>query len=114
MSAEPLTFESAFGQAPGSCILRLQGPLTIHNLFEFQNTLRTNPPESLILDLSGVPYMDSAGMGCIINYYVSSQRHGRKLVVAGVNGRVLELFKMTKVDGLLAMTPTVAEAERAL
>ncbi|MFY9745158.1 MAG: STAS domain-containing protein [Acidobacteriaceae bacterium] len=114
MSAEPLTLESAAGQAPGCRILRLTGPLTLSGLFEFQNTLRTDPPPALILDLTGVPYMDSAGMGAIINYFVSSQRHGRKLVVAGVNGRVLELFRMTKVEGLLTMKATVAEAELAV
>jgi anti-sigma B factor antagonist len=114
MSAEPLTLESVAGQAPGSRILRLTGPLTLGTLFDFQNTLRTDPPQALILDLTGVPYMDSAGMGAIINYFVSSQRHGRKLVVAGVNGRVLELFRMTKVEGLLTMKQTVAEAEQAL
>jgi anti-sigma B factor antagonist len=58
--------------------------------------------------------MDSAGMGAIINNFVSCQRAGRKMIVAGVNGRVLELFKMTKVDGLLIMKNTVAEAEQAL
>jgi anti-sigma B factor antagonist len=114
MSAEPLTLESVVGQAPGCRILRLTGPLTLNNLFEFQNTLRSDPPQALILDLTAVPYMDSAGMGAIINYFVSSQRHGRKLVVAGVNGRVLELFRMTKVEGLLTMKPTVTEAERAI
>jgi anti-sigma B factor antagonist len=114
MSAEPLTLESVAGQAPGCRILRLTGPLTLSSLFDFQNTLRADPPPALILDLTGVPYMDSAGMGAIINYFVSSQRHGRKLVVAGVNGRVLELFRMTKVEGLLTMKETVAEAEQAV
>ena len=111
MSAEPLTLESVPGQIAGSRILRLNGPLTINGLFDFQTTIRTDPPTTLILDLAGVPYMDSAGMGAIINYFVSCQRHGRKLIVAGVNGRVFELFKMTKVDCLLTIFPTVAEAE---
>ncbi|MGD0367111.1 MAG: STAS domain-containing protein [Acidobacteriaceae bacterium] len=114
MSAEPLTLESVAGQAPGCRILRLTGPLTLSGLFEFQNTLRSDPPPALILDLTAVPYMDSAGMGAIINYFVSSQRAGRKLVVAGVNGRVMELFRMTKVEGLLTMKATVAEAELAV
>jgi anti-sigma B factor antagonist len=113
-AAEPLTLESVAGQTPGSRILRLNGPLVLNNLFEFQSVLRNDPPQALVLDLTGVPYMDSAGMGAIINYFVSSQRHGRKLVVAGVNGRVLELFRMTKVEGLLTMKDTVAEAEQAL
>jgi len=114
MSAESLTLESVAGQAAGSRILRLTGPLVLNNLFEFQSTLRHDPPQILILDLTAVPYMDSAGMGAIINYFVSSQRHGRKLVVAGVNGRVLELFRMTRVEGLLTMKETVAEAEQAV
>jgi anti-sigma B factor antagonist len=114
MSAEPLTLDSAPGHAPGSRILRLTGPLTINGLFDFQSTLRADPPDVLILDLTGVPYMDSAGMGAIINYFVSCQRHGKKLLVTGVNGRVMELFKMTKVDGLLTLKPTVAEAEQAI
>ncbi|MGA8111749.1 MAG: STAS domain-containing protein [Acidobacteriaceae bacterium] len=114
MSAEPLTLESVPGQAPGCRILRLTGPLTMNGLFDFQSTLRADPPDALILDLTGVPYMDSAGMGAIINYFVSCQRHGKRLIVAGVNGRVMELFKMTKVDGLLTLKPTVAEAEQSI
>jgi anti-sigma B factor antagonist len=114
MSAETLTLESVPGQAAGCRILRVTGPLTLNGLFDFQSTLRADPPSALILDLTGVPYMDSAGMGAIINYFVSCQRSGRKMVVAGVNGRVLELFKMTKVDALLKMAETVAEAEAGL
>lgn len=114
MSNEALTLEAVPGQAAGCRILRLNGPLTLQGVFAFQNALRADPPASLILDLSGVPYMDSAGMGAIINYYVSCQRNGRKLIVAGVNGRVLELFRMTKVDGLLTIAPTVADAEAAI
>lgn len=114
MSAETLMLESVAGQVPGTAILRLTGPLTLNTLFEFQNMLRADPPQALVLDLTGVPYMDSSGMGAIINYYVSCERHGRKLVVAGVNGRVLELFRMTRVDSLLVLTPTVAEGESRL
>ena len=114
MSAEPLTLESVPGPNPGSRILRLTGPLVLNHLFDFQAAIRSDPPPTLILDLTAVPYMDSAGMGAIINYFVSCQRNGRRLIVAGVNGRVLELFKMTKVDGLLTMVPGIAEAEQAV
>ena len=38
------------------------GPLTLDNLFVFQNALRSGePPKIAILDLSRVPYLDSAG-----------------------------------------------------
>jgi anti-sigma B factor antagonist len=106
--------DSSAGHAPGCRILRLTGPLTLNGLFDFQSALRADPPPMLILDLAGVPYMDSAGMGAIVNYFVSCQRAGRKMIVTGVNGRVLELFRLTKVEGLLTMKATVAEAEQAV
>ncbi len=71
-------------------------------------------PSVMILDMSDVPYMDSAGLGLIMNYYVSATDHGRKLMLAGVNERVTELFKMTRVSGVLTSFPTVEAAEAGL
>lgn len=71
MFDQPLNLEAISGQKPGQRILRLTGPLTLNGLFAFQDALRADPPACLILDLAGVPYMDSAGMGAIINYFVS-------------------------------------------
>ena len=104
----------SFARNPDCRILHLTGPLVLNNLFSFQDTLRADPPPCLILDLSDVPYIDSSGMGAIINYYVSCQRNGRRLIVAGVNPRVMELFIMTKVNALLTLTSTVADAESLL
>jgi ABC-type transporter Mla MlaB component len=60
----PLTFDSREGRNPGTRVFSLSGPLTLRNLFELQTELRgTVPPPLTIIDLSGVPYMDSAGMG---------------------------------------------------
>jgi anti-anti-sigma factor len=83
-------------------------------MFELQTEIRQAPEPSLsILDLTGVPYMDSAGMGLIINHYVHCQNIGTKMVVAGVSPRVLELFKMTKVDSVISLVPTVEAAQDA-
>lgn len=111
MFDKELSLETTPGKAPGTRIVRLSGPLVLNNLFSFQDALRADPPPCLILDLSGVPYMDSSAMGAIINYYVSSQRDGRKFILVGVNSRIMELFIMTKVNGLLTMTSTLSDAE---
>ena len=109
---DPLVIERIEGKAPGTLIFRLIGPVTLRNLFGFQEHLRgSSLPSLTILDLSGVPYMDSAGMGAIINHYVHCQNKGVRLIVAGVNSRVMELFKMTKVDTVIALAATVEEAE---
>jgi anti-sigma B factor antagonist len=114
MRDEPLTYSYTPGQSDGTMILKLVGPLTLTTMFGFQNEFRAMTPQVLILDFSETPYMDSAGLGLVMNYFVSAQDHGRKLLLAGVNERVVELFKMTKVQGVLTSFPTVEAAEASV
>jgi len=108
----PLTINRAEGKTPGTRIFRLSGPLTLRNLFELQGELRSAAlPPLTVIDLSDVPYMDSAGMGLVMNHYVRCQTNGTKLVVSGANNRVMDLFKVTKVDTVLPLAPSIEAAE---
>jgi len=108
----PLSIERTEGKASGTVVFRFAGPLTLRNLFTMQEQLRDGElPRLTILDLSGVPYMDSAGMGAVINHYVHCQNDGVRLIAAGVSSRVMELFKLTKVDTVIPLAATVEEAE---
>jgi anti-anti-sigma factor len=113
---EPLSIERQDGKGQGTLILRLTGPLTLRNLFDFQAQLRAiqpTPPVT-ILDLTGVPYMDSAGMGTVINHHVHCMGKGARLIITGVSPRIHELFKMTRVDTVISQAATVEEAEASL
>lgn len=114
MENEPLTIELVSTKNPDTRVIALQGPVTINTLFDFQQELRSATSSVTILEMLGVPYMDSAGMGAIINFYVSCQKHGRKLIVCGLNYRVIELFKLTNVDQLITIVDDLAEAEALL
>ena len=108
----PLTIDRADGRNPGTRIFRLSGPLTLRNLFELQSELRNSAPPALtVIDLTNVPYMDSAGMGLVMNHYVRCTTKGTKLVVSGANNRVMDLFKVTKVDTVLPLAQTIDAAE---
>ena len=111
MQQDLLRIESRPGKSPETRILDIEGPLTLANLFAFQNELRKETPQLTVLDLSDVPYMDSAGMGAIINYYVSCQKNKRKVVLAGVSERVFALLQLTNTDKLLTVVPSPADAE---
>lgn len=112
MAQDSLTISASRGRADSTRIVRLDGPLNLQNFVQLKTELAKEQPEVTILDLAGVPYMDSAGMGVIINYYVSAQRRGHKLIASGAAPRVMELFELTHVDALIPMTATVDEAER--
>jgi anti-sigma B factor antagonist len=68
----------------------------------------------VILDFTGVPFIDSAGLGALVGAYVATQKVQRKLVVAGMGSQVKTLIEMTKVSQLIQSYDTVSEAEEAL
>ena len=108
----PLTIDRKDGKNPGTRVFSLSGPLTLRNLFELQAELRgLTPPPVTVIDLTEVPYMDSAGMGLVMNHYVRCQTRGAKLIVAGANNRVMDLFKVTKVDTVLPLVKSIEDAE---
>ena len=65
---------------------------------------------STVLDLTEVPYMDSAGLGVLTNAYVSYQKHGYRLVLVGVSERVQALLRLTRLDRLFEVYPTTIGA----
>lgn len=112
ISSEKLTFELIEGVSPNERIYRLTGPMVLGNMFAFQEVLRSETVTT-ILDLTNVPYMDSAGLGVLTNSYVSHQKQGRKLLLVGVNERVRTLFEVTRLDHLFEMFPNVQGAQAA-
>jgi len=112
MISKELTFELLPSANPNEHVYRLQGPLVLNNMFAFQEVLRSEAVTT-ILDLTAVPYVDSAGLGVLTNSYVSHQRQGRKLLFVGVADRVHELFKLTSLDKLFETFPTVESARHA-
>lgn len=110
MDRAPLQVEITAAGKPGTRVLKLKGPLVLGNFFQFQTELRKEESPVTIIDICEVPYMDSTGMGELVNYYVHCQRSGNQLVIAGANARVLELFKITRIDGVLPLVATLEEA----
>ncbi|MGZ4818987.1 MAG: STAS domain-containing protein [Terriglobales bacterium] len=110
----PLRIEALPGGRPGVRVLKLEGPLTVANSFEFQDLVRSDRQNSLIVDLSEVPYIDSTGVGCLVNGYVSHQNAGQNLLLVGVAERVQVCMRVTHVENLFPTFPTVAEAEKSV
>jgi anti-anti-sigma factor len=109
-----LQYCSRAGSGDGVVVMTLDGPLTLRNIFTFQKDIAADQPRKMIFDLSGVEYMDSAGLGVLMNYFVSARDHGRRMALVGVNERLAALFEMTRVSELLKSYPTVEAAEAAL
>jgi anti-anti-sigma factor len=111
MRDDVLSYEVGPGSSDGTTVVKLVGPLTLNNLFDLQTELRGLKAPRTIFDLSESPYMDSAGLGVLMNFYVSAEKNGRAMALAGVNFRIDALLTTTHVKGLLRVFGTVDEAE---
>jgi len=95
-------------------VMTLKGPLILNNLFSFQDAVRAEKSPVVILDLSNVPYMDSAGLGSILNAHVSRSNSGWRLALAAVPDRMHTMIRAARVDQVLAIFPTLQEAKEKL
>jgi anti-sigma B factor antagonist len=95
------TIDVVPGSGPGVRVLKLAGPFTLRDVFEFQEIVRAEAAATTLIDLTAVPYMDSASLGSILGFHVSCEREGRKYALVGVSARLHTLFKVSGVDSML-------------
>ena len=106
-----MSFVQRPGGRDGVEILSLSGPFTLGNMFQLQRVLQQVNAQYLIFEIGQVPYMDSAALGLLVHSFVSAQKNGRKMAIAGAAPRIMALLEMTKLDNLLPLYPTTEAAE---
>jgi anti-sigma B factor antagonist len=82
-------------------VLDLRGKLTIGEgdelLKERISNLIQQGHRKLLLNLEGVPYVDSAGLGEIVRTYTTVSRQGGKLKLVNLTKRITDLLAITKL-----------------
>ncbi len=114
MGSRELTIERYEGVGDDQRILLLRGPITMETAPQFERAVRHESAETMILDLSDVPYIDSVGLGSLVAAYVSHQKTGRHLVLTGMKPRVRKILEITKVKDFFVTFGTTWEAAEAL
>jgi anti-sigma B factor antagonist len=99
-------------------VLRAHGKLTLGEgasaLRDAVHTLVAAGTRQIILDLTEVSYMDSAGIGELVSAYTSVTSHGGKLVLTGLPQRISDLLKITKLYTVFQVFENVDQAAAAL
>lgn len=114
MSPEPTTVEGRAGARAGQHVLRVTGPITLEAVAAFEDAVRAATDPALIIDLTEVPYIDSAALGALVHAHVSCQKAGRRLALVGLRHRVKAVMQLTRIDLLFTAFETLGEAEQAL
>jgi anti-sigma B factor antagonist len=101
----------------GCTVVRVTGELDLDSAPELRAGLRQavdDGGDTIVLDLAGVPFIDSSGLGTIVLTYRELQARSGRLCLAAVQPFVLKVFALTSVDTLVSIYDSVEAAEDAL
>lgn len=94
--------------------VRAVGRVTSATSSSLEKTLRNLIPQTkkVVLDLTGVEYIDSAGLGALVSIYMHARGANCELEIANPKQRIRDLFSRSRLgsvfeghDDLLGMTP---------
>ena len=102
-------------QADGYTICRPVGELDAFTVSQFRQSLAelANNPR-LLIDMSGVPFVDSAGLGALIGGIRRARELGGEVAVACNRPTLTRLLRTTGFDRIVTVAETVDEAAEAL
>lgn len=102
----------------GIAVVTLSGGMTLGTSLKIADSqihaAITEGVTRMVMDLTGVEYMDSAGLGMLVYVYGTLLEKQGVLRLCGVAPRVLSLLQMTRTDGLLAIDSDREESLAAL
>jgi anti-sigma B factor antagonist len=101
------------GPGPGQIVVSVVGDIDLNTetqLREALARLESEPAQRVVLDLSGVEFMASAGIHVLLNVNAALRSEGRTLVVACPQLGVARILTLTGADQLVPIAETVADA----
>jgi len=102
---------------PDIDVLEMSGRIVLGNdaravEWKFDELLKENR-KKVIFDLGHVTVLDSTGVGIVVMCYARLKKSGGALHIAGANGMVEQTLRMTNVDRLIELYPSVSDAAAA-
>ena len=97
----------------GWALARVYGDVdiaTAPRLREQLISIVTNGRPQLVLDLDGVGFLDSTGLGVIISILKRTRTHGGDLRLVANQESLRSLFQLTGLDRTLPLAPSVERA----
>jgi anti-sigma B factor antagonist len=69
--------------------------------------------KSVVLNFSGLSYMNSGGIGLLVTLLVRANRHSQQLLAFGLSDHYRQIFELTRLDEAIGIHDDEAAALRA-
>jgi len=104
--------------SPGSIALSFTGRLVLGSrLSDVEHVILKRIRQGYnkaLVDLSGLEFIKSAGIGMLALWSGVTERQGGKFAVAGATGQVEQMLALSHLDRFLALYPAVESAHDTL
>jgi len=94
----------------GLLIARLKGKLSLETVSGFLQQLRPVDSAKLVLDMSGVSFLDLAGVGALVQIFVHRRGKSQSFALAALTQQGNSVMQVSGLVKLLPNLPTVDEA----
>jgi anti-sigma B factor antagonist len=91
-------------------IYKADGKLSLETVSGFIQKLRAEPAAYVVLDLSGVSFLDSGGVGALVSLFVSRRNQGKAIALAALSPQSSAVVTVAGLQNLLPIYKTVEEA----
>lgn len=101
----------------GGVVLKLTGEIDLASSPELRKLLQEKVKAkcpALVIDFSGVQYIDSSGLATLVEYRRDSNAFSGKFALASLNDRVRTIFELVRLNEIIPIHPSVPEAMTAL
>ena len=101
-------------QSGSISIVAVEGDVDLNSSRSLQMHLRESlgsVPDKLIVDLSGVPYMDSSGVATLVEAMQLSRKKDTRLVLCAMSEKVQSIFEIARLYKVFTIVADRAGAE---
>jgi anti-sigma B factor antagonist len=111
------TLELDVRQPSGSTsVLDVKGDVTAdseHVLMDAYQKASGNSTKAVVLNFSGLEYMNSGGIGLLVTLLVRANRQKQKLLAFGLTDHYKQIFELTRLDEAIEIFGSEDEALKA-
>jgi anti-sigma B factor antagonist len=86
---------------PDSHLVMLRGELDVAAAADLQARLLSVAGSTVVVDLSGLTFIDAAGVGVLVDTRAKLEGEGHRVVLRGASGLVRRVFDLLNLQALL-------------